>query len=108
MQVPGVIVQALAALKPARDNGREGFDRLEPVGDRRGLAEQLRIDSNQKLRILIGCAPEHDAIEFLKMRARRLEIRKAAVKDDRPVDMRALQRMDEFIVERRGGAVVLG
>ena len=37
----GVVVQTLAASEPARDQGAERFDRLEPVGDGRWLAEQL-------------------------------------------------------------------
>ena len=43
-----------------------------------------------------------------KMRARCLEIGEAAVEDDRPVGMGALQIMDEAIVERRNRPVVLG
>src|SRR6202451_1743821 len=68
VQVPSVVVQAVAALKPPRNRGHEGFDRLEPVGDRRGLVEQLRIDADQELGVLIGRATEHDSIELLKMR----------------------------------------
>ena len=56
MQVAGIIVQTLAALKPARNNGHEHFDRFEPVGDRRGLTEQLPIDADQELRVLVGRA----------------------------------------------------
>ena len=93
--MPGVIVQALAALKPARDHRHKGFDRLEPIGDRRRLAEQLRIDADQQFRILIGRAAEHDSVDMAEMRARRVEVREAAVEDDRPVGMGALQIMDE-------------
>ena len=104
--MPGVVMQALAALKPARDRRHEGFDRLERVGDRRLLAEQLRIDADQDLGRLIGGAPDHDPVEMLKLGARGSEILDAAVEDDRPAGMGAFQRTDERIVERRDRPVV--
>ena len=50
MEMPGIVMQALAALKPSRDHRHEGFDRLERVGDRRFFAEQRRVDADQELR----------------------------------------------------------
>ena len=108
MEMPGEVMQALAARKSTRDHRHEGFDRRERVGDRRLLAEQHRIDFDQELRNLIGGPPQHDAVDMRKMRLRRLEIGDAAVEDDRPVGMGALQRMDQRIVERRDGPVVFG
>ena len=108
MQVAGVVVQTLAALKPARNDGHEGFDRLEPVGDWRWLAEQLRIDADQELRILIGRAPEHDSVDMAQIRAAHVEVREAPVKDDGPIGMRTLQRMDKLVIERRDRPIVLG
>ena len=84
------------------------FDRLEPVRDRRRLAEQNRIDADQELRVLIGGAPEHDPVDMAQMGARSVEIGQAPVEDDRPVGMGALQLMNEAVIERRDRPVVLG
>jgi hypothetical protein len=46
MQMPGEVMQTLAALKPLRDDRHEGFDRFERVGDRRLLAENFGVDAD--------------------------------------------------------------
>ena len=70
MEMPREVMQALAALKPARDHRHEGFDRLESVGDRRLVAEQLRVDADQEFGRLIGGAPDHDPVDMPKLGAR--------------------------------------
>ena len=64
--MPGEVMQALAARKSTRDHRHEGFDRRERVGDGRLLAEQERIDIDQELRLLIGGATEHHAVDIVK------------------------------------------
>ena len=70
----GVVMQTFAALKAARDRRHERFDRLEPVRDGRRLAEKSRVDGDQRLRVLIGRAPEHDSIDMGEMRAGHVEV----------------------------------
>ena len=74
VQMSGVVMQTFAALKAARDRRHERFDRLEPVPDRRRLAEKSRVDGDQRLRVLIGRAPEHDPIDMGEMRAGHVEV----------------------------------
>ena len=81
----GIVVQTLAARQPQRDGRHEGFEGLEGVGDRRGLAEYDGVDADQQLRVLVGGAPEHHAVDMGKMRDRGLKIGDAAIDDDRPV-----------------------
>src|SRR5208282_6616768 len=89
-----VVAQTLAAPKALSDHGDEGVERLERVFERRRLAEDRRIDPEQDLRVLIGGAAEHDAVDIRKMRLCLLEVAHAAIDDNRPVGMRALQLMD--------------
>ena len=103
-----MIVKASAPVEALRDHRHEGLERFECVCKGRGFAEDRRINAKQQFRVLVGRTPQHDAIDVLQMRTGVIEAGHAAVDDDRPAGMGALQVIDQRVVERRNRAVVLG
>ena len=75
----GHVVQAHAARERAGDRRHEGLDRLEGVGERRRLAEELGSTPSRSSGCLIGGAAQHDAVDMRKVRRRRGEIGDSAV-----------------------------
>ena len=65
--VAGDVMQALALRELLRDVGLVGLHRLEPVGDRCGLAVELGVDREQDLGLVIGDAAQHHAVHVLQV-----------------------------------------
>ena len=105
--MPREIMQALAAPSPRAIAGMNASIASKAVGDRRHVAEESRVDADQEFRRLIGGAPEHDPVDMARCARADVEIGDAAIEDDRPVGIGALQRMNERVVERRDRPVVL-
>ena len=103
-----VVVEALAAFEPFGDRWHEGPERIEGVIEGRRLAENRRIDAKQHFGVLVRGPADHDPVDVGEVRLSRPEVARAAVDDDRPAGMGALEFIDQRIVERRDGAVVLG
>jgi hypothetical protein len=80
--------------------------RLLRRNERRGLAEQKRIDGEEPPWFLIGSAAHHDAIDLLQMLPRRLKTGNAAVQHDRQAGMRCLETKHDVIVQRWDVAVL--
>ncbi len=96
-------VERHAIGKPRRDIVEIGIHRLSHIA--RGFAEKPRIHIGEKLRVLIGGAAHHHAIDMLQMRLGLIERGDAAIDDDGQFRPRALQRIDERIIERRHVAI---
>ncbi len=60
----GLVMQTLAAPEPLFDRRQERLDRREGVGEGRRIAKNRRIDCEQQFGVLIGGAPEHDAVDM--------------------------------------------
>ena len=76
-------VKPRAARELALDIGDERLRRRLRRGERRGAAEQQRIDGQQAPWLLIGGAPYHHAVDPIEVRRRLIEVRDAAVEHDR-------------------------
>ena len=83
------------------------LDQLETVAPRRGCPEEERIDLRQQPGFVVGRAPEHHPVDVLQLRmglARRVQ---AAVEHDAQIGEIALERMREFVAQRRNLPVLL-
>src|ERR1700733_10306058 len=60
----------------------EGFDRRVAACDMRRLAKEGAIDIEKQRRILIGGAPDHDAIDMRKLGLHRRDVGEPAVEHD--------------------------
>src|SRR5262245_14353674 len=69
------------------------------IGSRRSLTEQLRIDSQQPPRFLIGGTPHHHPVEMFEMLGRSFDAQDTAVEHDGKPGMRSLEPVDARIVE---------
>ena len=101
-------VQPRALRQFALDIGKKRLERAALAdGERRGLAEQQRIDRQQPPRLLIGGAAHHHAVDMREMRLRLLDAGDAAI-DARSADRGCarLEPVDAIVIERRDVAVL--
>ena len=106
-EMPRDRMQPRALREFALDVGHHRLEHVLHGRVRRGLAEQFGIDRQQPPRLLIGGAPQHDAIDMSEMRLRLVEAGDAAIDDDGHIGHRGLQPIDPVVVERRDVAIFL-
>src|SRR5580658_1476489 len=70
------------------------------------LAKEHRIDGNEPPGLLIGGAPDHDAVHMPQVLACFFERTNAPVEYDRQMRMRRFQPIDPIVIERRHLAVL--
>jgi hypothetical protein len=79
---------------------------VDPGRNEIRIAEYAAVDSGEQIRLLIGGATQHDAVDMRKMEARGFEVANAAIDDDRELGVVALEAIDAVIVEWRDFAVL--
>src|SRR6516164_1537301 len=85
----------------------ETMEHVETRGRRLGRSEQVLINLGEEIRILIGRASEHHAIDVGEMSYRFAERPDSAIHDDGKIWPTHLDAIDPIIVDRRYVAVLL-
>jgi len=101
-------VKGSAALDFGRDVVGEAQADVHAAGHRGVVAEEALIDLGEHVGILVGGAPEHDAIDVIEVSGGILQGLDAAVDEDLELGALALDTVDERIVQRRDVAILFG
>ncbi len=106
--MPGDGVEPRAGREFPLGIGGHGLEQLAEVGHGAVVAEDAAVDLGQDHGIVVGGAPQHDAVHMRQFRLGRGPVGDAAIDGDRKRGEARPQAVHAVVVERRNGAVFLG
>src|SRR5690606_17553304 len=97
--MPCHVLQCGAFSQPGLDVGKKGTEHVQARGEARFGTKELRIHLLQQPWILVGLAPDHNAIHMIQHLQTLLERADAAVEDDAQLRKALLETKDPRIVQ---------
>ena len=89
------------------DIGNILFDDLDPIRNRRRVAEELFIHARHDPRVFIRSPSQHNAVHIIKRALRRIQTFQPAIEDDFQVRERCFEVKDDIVAQRRDFPVLL-